>query len=76
MCWATWFERSITEMEKLKQTGLFGGDAEKTEQYAAMPQSAKRKQLGIYYTPPELTSRIVQYTVEELIDERFRDGRC
>ena len=36
-----------------------------------MPQSVKRKQLGIYYTPPELTSRIVQYTVEELIDERF-----
>ena len=36
-----------------------------------MPQSAKRKQLGIYYTPPELTSRIVQYTVEELIAERF-----
>ncbi len=38
-----------------------------------MPQSAKRKQLGIYYTPPELTSRIVQYTVEELIAERFAD---
>ena len=36
-----------------------------------MPQSAKRKQLGVYYTPPELTSRIVQYTVEELIAERF-----
>ena len=38
-----------------------------------MPQSVKRKQLGIYYTPPELTSRIVQYTVEELIAERFAD---
>jgi hypothetical protein len=65
------FERSITELEKLKESGLFGGDAEKAERYAAMPQSAKRKQLGIYYTPPELTSRIVQYTVEELIAERF-----
>ncbi len=64
------FERSITELEKLKASGLFG-DAEKAEQYASMPQSAKRKQLGIYYTPPELTSRIVQYTVEELIAERF-----
>ncbi len=64
------FERSITELEKLKESGLFG-DAEKASQYAAMPQSAKRKQLGIYYTPPELTSRIVQYTVEELIAERF-----
>ena len=65
------FERSITELEKLKESGLFGGDAEKTRQFASMPQSAKRKQLGIYYTPKELTSRIVQYTVEELIAERF-----
>ncbi|MEO8495894.1 MAG: DNA methyltransferase, partial [Planctomycetota bacterium] len=65
------FERSITELEKLKESGLFGGDAEKAQQYAAMPQSAKRKQLGIYYTPAELTSRIVQYTVEELIAQRF-----
>ena len=64
------FERSITELEKLKESGLFG-DAEKASQYAAMPQSAKRKQLGIYYTPPELTSRIVHYTVEELIAQRF-----
>lgn len=65
------FERSITELEKLKESGLFGGDAEKAQQFATMPQSAKRKQLGIYYTPSELTSRIVQYTVEELIAQRF-----
>jgi hypothetical protein len=64
------FERSITELEKLKESGLFG-DAEKASQYASMPQSVKRKRLGVYYTPPELTSRIVQYTVEELIAERF-----
>ncbi len=64
------FERSITELEKLRTSGLFG-DAEKAEQYATMPQSAKRKRLGVYYTPPELTGRIVQYTVEELIAERF-----
>ncbi|MCX7425217.1 MAG: N-6 DNA methylase [Planctomycetia bacterium] len=64
------FERSITELEKLKESGLFG-DKEKADRYAAMPQSAKRKQLGVYYTPPELTSRIVEYTVEELIAERF-----
>ncbi|MCA9078483.1 MAG: hypothetical protein KDA93_25875, partial [Planctomycetaceae bacterium] len=65
------FERSITELEKLKESGLFGGNQEKIEEYAQMPQSAKRKRLGIYYTPPELTSRIVQYTLDELIDERF-----
>jgi hypothetical protein len=64
------FERSITELEKLKESGLFG-DAEKASRYAAMPQSAKRKRLGVYYTPPELTGRIVQYTVEELISLRF-----
>jgi type I restriction-modification system DNA methylase subunit len=66
------FERSITEVEKLKESGFFGGDAEKAQAFARMPQSAKRKRLGIYYTPPELTSRIVQYTVEELIQERFK----
>jgi len=65
------FERSITESEELKESGLFGGDAEKASQYASMPQSAKRKQLGIYYTPTELISRIVHYTVEELIAQRF-----
>ena len=43
----------------------------KPSRYAAMPQSAKRKQLGIYYTPTELTGRIVEYTVEELIADRF-----
>ena len=64
------FERSITELEKGKASGIFG-DAEKAGRYASMPQSAKRKQLGIYYTPTELTGRIVQYTVEELIAQRF-----
>jgi hypothetical protein len=65
------FERSITELEKIKQSGLFGGSAQKAHEFAVMPQSAKRKRMGIYYTPAELTSRIVQYTVEELIAERF-----
>ncbi|MCC7086968.1 MAG: hypothetical protein IT427_18365 [Pirellulales bacterium] len=67
------FERSITELEKLKASGLFGGSAARAAEYATMPQSAKRKQLGIYYTPAELTSRIVQYTVDELVEERFKD---
>jgi len=66
------FERSITEIEKLKQTAFFLADQERAEQYATMPQSVRRKQLGIYYTPPELTSRIVQYTIEELIVHRFQ----
>ena len=67
------FESSITELDRLKATGFFSGDADRAAEFAAMPQSAKRKRLGIYYTPPELTSRIVQYTVDELIDERFAE---
>lgn len=66
-------ERSITELEKLKESGLFGGSPERAERYAQMPQSARRKQLGVYYTPQELTGRIVQYTVDELILERYAD---
>jgi hypothetical protein len=54
-------------------TGFFGGNQERAREYAEMPQSVKRKQLGVYYTPPELTSRIVLYTVEELIAERFAE---
>jgi len=65
------FERSITELERMKSAGIFEGTPDKIEQYAQMPQSIKRKQLGIYYTPPELTSRIVHYTVDELITERW-----
>ncbi len=67
------FERSITELEKLKESGMFGGNQQKAREYAEMPQSAKRKRLGIYYTPPQLTSRIVLYTVDELIAKRFAD---
>jgi hypothetical protein len=65
------FEKSITELQKIKESGFFGGKADEAEKYAKMPQSVKRKQLGIYYTPPDLTGAIVQYTVDELIDERI-----
>ncbi|MEM6554052.1 MAG: DNA methyltransferase [Planctomycetota bacterium] len=65
------FERSITELEKLKTTGVFTGDLQKARQYAEMPQSAKRKRLGVYYTPAVLTERVVRDTLDELIAERF-----
>ncbi len=65
------FEQSITELEKIKESGVFGGNEEKARAFAEMPQATKRKRLGIYYTPPELTLRIVQYTVDELIEQRF-----
>ncbi len=67
------FEKSITELERLRSSGLFEGTPDKAESFARMPQSVKRKQLGIYYTPPELTSRIVEYTVDELIAQRWEE---
>ncbi|MEM1062720.1 MAG: hypothetical protein AAGJ97_10395, partial [Planctomycetota bacterium] len=65
------FERSITEIDRLKSTGLLGGDEDKLDAFARMPQSAKRKRLGVYYTPPSLTALVTKHTVEELITERF-----
>jgi hypothetical protein len=62
------FERSITELEKMRVVGLFGSQAEKA--LAAMPKSAERKRFGIYYTPPQFTRLIVDETVGKLIGER------
>ncbi len=67
------FERSITELEKLRQGDFFGNGANGKQQYAQMPKSAKRKRLGVYYTPPQLTSLIAQITLDDLIDRRMRD---
>ncbi len=62
------FERSITELEKLRVVGLFGKQAENA--IAAMPKSAERKRFGIYYTPPQFTQLIVEETLGKLIVER------
>jgi hypothetical protein len=62
------FERSVTELEKLRVVGLFGKQAEQTS--AMMPKSAERKRFGIYYTPPEFTRLIVEQTIGKLIEER------
>ncbi len=62
------FERSITELEKMRVTGLFGSQAGVS--LAAMPASAERKRFGIYYTPPDFTRLIVDETVGKLITER------
>ena len=63
------FEKSITELEKLRQGGLFN-EAE-VESPSRMPKSAKRKRFGIFYTPPEFTDFLVRSTVEEVIRSRF-----
>lgn len=65
------FERSITELERLRIGGFAlavdGDDAE-----AAMPKSAQRKKFGVYYTPPEFTKLIVRLSVEEVIKDRLQ----
>ena len=62
------FEKSITELEKLRVVGLFGKQGQSA--IAAMPKSAERKRFGIYYTPPQFTRLIVEETLGKLIAER------
>jgi len=64
------FERSITELERLRESGLFGlVDSEPPA--GRMEKSAQRKRLGVYYTPPDFTRLIVLRTVGDLVTERF-----
>lgn len=63
------FEKSITELEKLRQGGLFNDG--KVAPLSRMQKSAKRKRFGIFYTPPEFTNFIVRSTVEAVIQSRF-----
>ena len=63
------FERSITELEQRRVTGLFGKVAAEPDA-AAMPKSAERKRFGVYYTPPQFTRQIVEQTLGTLIAER------
>jgi len=63
------FEKSITELEKLRVVGFFGPQTGKTHQ-PEMPKSALRKRFGIYYTPADFTQLIVNQTVGELIRKR------
>ena len=63
------FEKSITELEKLRVLGLFGRQADPAAE-PTMPKSALRKRFGIYYTPPAFTQFIVEQTVGQLIAQR------
>lgn len=66
------FERSVTELEKLRVGGLFAAPLPKgREKTAEMPKSAQRKRFGTYYTPPEFTHLIVRHTIDAVLDERF-----
>lgn len=65
------FEKSVTELEKLRAGGLFADAPSGETRTARMPKSAKRKRFGIYYTPPEFTTFIVENAVGAVIDERL-----
>lgn len=71
------FERSVTELEKLRVGGLFALAANAKDEPARpqskMAKSAQRKRFGIYYTPPAFTGLIVERTVDALVWERFAD---
>lgn len=83
------FERSITELEKLRVGGLFALKAadetvtpgkkrgqpgsEQRSARSKMPKSAQRKRFGIYYTPAAFTGLIVERTVDALVGDRFRE---
>ncbi len=64
------FERSITELEKMRVAGIFAAETTPGPS-PQMQKSAERKRFGIYYTPPEFTRFMVHYAVGELINERF-----
>lgn len=74
------FEKSVTELEKLREGDFFAridqllnGGLPGRRKRPEMPKSAKRKRMGIYYTPPVFTEYIVQITLGALIHERFAD---
>ena len=66
------FERSISDLRRLRAGGLFGDDLPPGEPppRAVMPRSAERKRSGIYYTPPDFTRFLVQQTASTLIQQR------
>lgn len=69
------FEKSITELERLRSVGLFGKGAASDPPVPAMPKSPQRKLFGVYYTPVEFTTAIARYTLDETVEARFAELR-
>ena len=69
------FERSITDLEKVRAVGLFAANepdgSGRPAVAPAMTRSAERKRFGVYYTPPEFTAFILRISLQELLDERL-----
>jgi len=66
------FEKSITELERLREGALFGEEAQEVLT-GEMKKSAKRKRMGVYYTPPEFTRKIAELTIDRVVNERFTE---
>jgi len=64
------FERSVAELEKLRQGGVFSLRAAAGPE-PAMRKSAERKRFGIFYTPPDFTRFLVSQTLEEIVRQRW-----
>ena len=72
------FERSVTELERLRVGPLFAEPDAKTgpvDERPRMPKSRERKTLGTYYTPPAFTHFLVDQTVREVAEQRFDELR-
>ena len=65
------FEKSINDIERIRQTGLAGIEVAEEEK-PKMLKSAERKKGGIYYTPPEFTGFITNHAVAKVADERIK----
>ncbi|MEX2186243.1 MAG: DNA methyltransferase [Pirellulales bacterium] len=64
------FEKSVSEIERIRVGGLFEDSGGDDGTSPAMRKSAERKRFGIYYTPPDFTEFIVRETVLAIIDQR------
>lgn len=64
------FEKSVTELEKLRVVGLFGKQTSDGDGLGFMPKSAERKRGGVFYTPPQFTQLIVDRTIGVLVEQR------
>jgi len=70
------FERSISELERMRHAGLFAPrQTNDDEPEPTMPKSPERKRFGIYYTPLEFTGHIVQAALGPVVVERWRAAR-
>jgi hypothetical protein len=65
------FEKSINDIERIRQTGLAGIEVAEKEK-PKMLKSAERKKGGIYYTPSDFTKFIAENTVGKIAEEKIK----